>query len=135
MKTLVAVVLSASSFLVINQALAGRPNLTPEQLAKAREVASKINPPIDFDALLDEADRLGVVCEGKLTIKGNIKTCKYSVETAQSEERIQASKERQAKLREENARLDEQIQTRKERIIKKVNELSDEAERRLSTQR
>jgi hypothetical protein len=51
-----------------------------------------MKPPVDFDAMLDEAGRLGVVCEGDLTRRAILKMCKLDVETAQS-------RERQARLR------------------------------------
>jgi hypothetical protein len=93
-----AIVLTIS--LSISQALA-KPNMSPEQLAKARETASQMKPPVNFDALLDEADRLGVNCEGDLTRKGIIRACENKIKISQSDERIRASKERQAKLDEE----------------------------------
>ena len=104
-------------------ALAG-PDLTPEQRTKAREVASQLKPPVDFDALLAEADRLGVICEGNLTIRGNIKTCINGVKIAQS-------KERQAKLDAESARLDEENARLDEEAIRMINEISDKAEQKL----
>ncbi len=108
-----------------------RPDLTPEELAKAQEIASQMNPPVDINTLLDEAERLGVECKGNLTLRPMIKACSNKVETAQMDEDIQASKERvvaidediqaskvrvvasqerQAKLDEDNARLDKEYQ-------------------------
>jgi hypothetical protein len=102
MKTFVAVLLSASSFLVASQALADRLNLTPEQLAKARESASQLNPPVDFDAMLDEVDRLGVECTGDLTRKARIIICGQRINNA--------------KLDAENARLKADTEATKARI-------------------
>ena len=131
-----ALIMSATLF-TASFALAG-PDLTPEQLAKAREVASQMKPPVDFDALLAEADRLSVDCEGDLTRRAIIKMCKFDVETAQSKERIEASKERQAKLDEEieaskerQAKLDAESARLDEEAIRMINELSDKAEQKL----
>jgi hypothetical protein len=89
-----------------------KPDMTPEQLTKAREIAVQLKPTVDFDALLDEADRLGVVCEGDLTRRAIIKMCKMDVEIAQSKERqakldeeYNASRERTAKILEETKRI------------------------------
>lgn len=94
-----------------------RPNFTAEQLAKARKAASEAKDPIDFDALMDEADRLGVECEGDLTKYSWIKICKINVKGAQARERTEASKKRQKATREETIRI--------------LNEAADEAERKL----
>jgi len=110
-----ALIMSATLF-TASFALAG-PDLTPEQLAKARETAQNMKPPVDFDALLVEADRLDVECTGDLSRKVRIEICAGNVEIAQS-------KERQAKLDEESARLDEEA-------IRMINELSDKAEQKL----
>jgi hypothetical protein len=114
--------------LYASQALA-RPDLTPEQLAKAKETASQMNPPIDVDEMLKEADRLGVECEGDLTLRYKIKMCYLRVDTAQSKEwieaskkRQEASKERQAKLDEENAKLDEETA----KILKETKQIAKE---------
>ncbi|GHU21244.1 hypothetical protein FACS189475_10440 [Betaproteobacteria bacterium] len=107
-KTLIASILLASS-LYTGLALAS-PDLTPEQLAKAKETASQMKPPVDFEAMLKEADRLGVECQGNLTIRAIIKACLNGIEIAQS-------KERQAKI--------------EERLVKKVNDLADKAEKKL----
>jgi DNA anti-recombination protein RmuC len=130
-KSLVVTALLASSLLATNQALADKPKLTPEEFAKAEQLASQIKPPVDLKALLKEADRLGVECIGKLTIKANIKACKYGVETAQADEEIKkldeeikSSRERQAKLDEENARL--KADTRN-----KINDIVEKADKKL----
>jgi hypothetical protein len=68
----VSTILASSLFTAQAQA---RPDLTPEQLAKARETASQMKPPVDFDALLNEADRLDVECKGDLTNRIVLKTC------------------------------------------------------------
>lgn len=68
-----------------------------------------MKPPVDFDALLDEADRLGVACTGNFTLRPIIKTCSNKVETAQMEEDIQASKKRQVKLDEEYEAMGQEI--------------------------
>jgi hypothetical protein len=116
-----ALILSVS--LSASQALA-KPEMTPEQLAKARETAALMKPPVDFDALLDEADRLGVVCEGELTIRANIRTCINGVKIAQS-------KERQAKLGADTARLREENEQIEDRLKRKVHDLADKAEQKL----
>ncbi|GHU38055.1 hypothetical protein AGMMS50256_36790 [Betaproteobacteria bacterium] len=107
-KTLIASILLASS-LYTGQALAS-PDLTPEQLGKAKETASQMKPPVDFEAMLKEADRLGVECTGDLTRKIKIASCSLKVDTAQSEER-------QVKIREETIQI--------------VNDLADKAEKKL----
>ncbi len=94
-----------------------RPDLTPEELAKAQEIASQMNPPVDINTLLDEAERLGVECDN-ISRKIKLKSCILKVDTEQS-------KERQAKLDEDNARLDKEA-------IQMVNALSEEAERKLN---
>jgi hypothetical protein len=119
-KALIASLVFANNLLVGD--VLAKPNMTPEQLAKARETAAQMTPPVDFDALLDEADRLGVVCEGNLTIKGNIKTCKYRIETAQSKERVAVSRERQAKLDEEINAKGEKI----ERILEDTKRIANQ---------
>ena len=111
-----------------------RPDLTPEELAKAQEIASQMNPPVNINTLLDEAERLGVDCKGNLTLRPMIKACSNKVDTAQMDEDIQASKERQAKQEIEIARLQADTKRREEELIQKVNALSEEAERRLNQQ-
>jgi hypothetical protein len=129
-KALVASLFLVPSLFVASEALA-KPDLTPEQLAKAKETASKLNPPVDFDVLMNEADRLGVECTGDLTRKIKIEGCRLKVDTAQSEERqakldkeIEASKERQNKLDEEHKVIED-------RLKKKVNDLADKADKKL----
>jgi hypothetical protein len=128
-------------------------DMTPEQLTKAREIATQLKPPVDFDALLDEADRLGVVCEGNLTIRANIRTCINGVKIGQSKERQAASKERQAKLDEdinasrqrqakldeenarldeENARLDEEYKAKRKELARIVDETKRIADQKLN---
>jgi hypothetical protein len=107
-KALISALILSTTSLLASQALA-RPDMTPEQLTKAREVASQMKPPVDFDALLAEADRLDVECKGDLTKRIVIKTCKGYVETAQIKEDTQASRERQAKLDKEIEALEKEI--------------------------
>jgi hypothetical protein len=126
-KALIASIFLVSS-LFVGEALA-KPDLTPEQLARARETAQQMKPPVDFDALLQEADRLGIECEGDLTRRAIIKMCKLDVETSQSKERQIQSKERQAKLDAENAKLDEEYKVAEERLKRKVNDLADQADK------
>jgi len=107
-------------FLASSQALAEKPNLTPEQLAKAREAAAQLNPPVDFDKMLDEVDRLGVECTGDLTRKARIHICGQKIENAQ--------------LKEENARLKadtEATQARIDKIDKENAELIREIQQRI----
>ena len=89
LKALVIPALFASGLLASNQALA-RSDMTPEQLAKARTSASQLNPPVDFDALMDEADKLGVKCEGDLTLRYKIKMCSLKVDNAKLDEEYKA---------------------------------------------
>ena len=110
-------VLTLSISISASDALA-KPNMTDEQLAKAREVASKLNPPIDFDAMIIEADRLGVECEGDLTRRAVIKMCKMDVDTALLDEET-------ARLREENTEIEARLRA-------KINALSDSAEQKLN---
>lgn len=79
-----------------------KPDLTPEQLQRAREVAAQID--VDFDFMLSEADRLGVVCDGDLTRKIKIATCDTRVKGAQSEERERQNIERAADIAREQLR-------------------------------
>ncbi|MDR0717189.1 MAG: hypothetical protein LBF50_07225, partial [Azoarcus sp.] len=92
-------------------------NLTPEQLAKARESASQLNPPVDFDAMLDEVDRLGVECTGDLTRKARIIICGQKIENTKKQENIdrlkadtEATKARTEQIHKENAILIKQLQ-------------------------
>jgi hypothetical protein len=101
-----------------------KPEMTLEQLAKAREIATKMNPPIDFDAMLAEANRLGVECEDDLTRRAAIKMCMLDVDTAQSKERQQASRKRQAKL-------DEEYKASQERTKKMLEEIKQTAKEKL----
>jgi hypothetical protein len=114
-KTLIVFTILASSLFAAQ--VQARPDLTPEQLAKARETASQMKPPVDFDAMLDEIDRLGVECTGDLTRKIRIESCRLRIDTAQS-------KERQEKLREENAKLDKEA-------IQMINDIADKADKKL----
>lgn len=118
-KALVASVLFASSLFASGQALAGNNDLTPEQLAKARESASQLNPPVDFDAMIKEANRLNVECTGDLTRKVRIHICGQDIEIAKKQERIdkkQANIDRlkadTEKTRKENAELIREAQQR-----------------------
>jgi hypothetical protein len=122
-KTLVVSAFLASTLFAANQALADKPKLTPEEFAKAEQLASQIKPPIDLKALLDEADRLGVKCE-KFNLKAYIKTCSSKVEIAQADEEIKAADERIKKLDEENARL--KADTRN-----KINDIVEKADKKL----
>jgi hypothetical protein len=122
-KALLASIVLASSLFVTSEALA-KPDLTPEQLAKARETAQQMKPPVDFDALLQEADRLGVECQGNFALRPIMNTCKNNVEIAQSKERQAQSKERQAKL-------DEEYKVTEERLKRKVSDLADQADKKL----
>jgi hypothetical protein len=108
-----ALVLTIS--LSTNQALAAKPELIQEQLTKAREIASQMKPPVSFDALLDEADRLGVKCEGDLTRRILIATCKLKVDSV----KLDADT---ARLREENAKLDEAYKAKRKELAKIVDE-------------
>ena len=103
-----------------------KPNMTDEQLAKAREVASKLNPPIDFDAMILEAEKLGIDCSDKdLTKRPFIRACMNRIESAKLDEEIKASQARQAIL-------DENIRATEERLREKVNALADSAEHKLN---
>ncbi|MDR1988245.1 MAG: hypothetical protein LBQ24_05990 [Candidatus Peribacteria bacterium] len=104
-KAFVAVILSASALLVAAPALADRPNLTPEQLAKARESARQLNPPVDFDAMLEEVDRLGVECTGDLIKRIEIHLCRQKISNAKIKADTEAT-------RKENATLIREIQQR-----------------------
>lgn len=111
-RTLLTATLIVSSFLVSSQAFAGRPNLTPEQLTKARESASQLNPPVDFDAMLDEGDRLDVECTGDLTRKARIIICGQKIENAQIKVDTEVKRVRNREIDKENAELIREIQQR-----------------------
>jgi preprotein translocase subunit SecD len=118
-KSLVVTALLASSLLASNQALAAKPELTQEQLTKARASASQLNPPVNFDALMEEADRLNVECTGDLTRKARIIICGQDVENARikidteaRKARIQAIEADTEATRKENTRLIREIQQR-----------------------
>jgi len=114
-KTLVTSILFASSLFVSGQALADKPNMSQEQLTKARAAAAQLNPPVDFDAMIKEADSLNVECTGDLTRKARIIICGQKIENAQIQAEnarikadTEATKARTEQLRKENARLDEE---------------------------
>jgi hypothetical protein len=115
MKTLVAVLLSASSFLAASQALADKPTLTAEQLAKARESASQLNPPVDFDAMLEEIDTLGVECKGNLIKRIEIHLCRQKIENAKKQKNID-------RLEAENARLDKETAKHIRELQRRIRE-------------
>jgi hypothetical protein len=108
-----------------------KPEMSAEQLAKAREIAAKMNPPVDFDTMLAEADRLGVECQGNLTIRANIKTCLNNIEIAQSKERVTKLDEETAVLREKNKKLDEEYKASQERTKKMLEEMKEIAKEKL----
>lgn len=112
-----AIIPIALSFVFITTSSYSRPNFTEEQLTKARKAASEAKYPVDFDALMDEADRLDLECEGDLTDWFWIKMCKLDVEGAQAREWIEKSKKRQEATRKETIRL--------------INEAADIAEKKL----
>jgi hypothetical protein len=98
-KALIAATILASSFFTA-QALA-RLDLTPEQLAKARETASQMNPPVDFDVMLEEVDRLNVECTGDLTRKARIIICGQKIENAKlDKETAERIRELQKRIKE-----------------------------------
>jgi hypothetical protein len=109
-----------------SQALA-RHDLSPERLAKARKAGRQLNPPVDFDALMKEADRLGVECTGDLTRKARIIICGQGIENAQIEARIQATR---ADTEATRARI-EATKARIEKIDKENAELIREIQRRI----
>ena len=147
LQNIVRTVLFSLLVSVSTEAMA-RPDLTPEELAKAQEIASQMNPPVDINTLLDEAERLGVECKGNLTLRPMIKACSNKVETAQMDEDIQASKvrvvasqERQAKqeieiarLQAENGRLDEEYKAMGQEIKETLDEAKQIAGEKLSQQ-
>ena len=131
-QTLVASLFLVPSLFGASEALA-KPDLTPEQLAKAKETASQMKPPVDFEAMLNEADRLGVECTGDLTRGARIVICGQKVENAKIQENIdrlkadtEATKARREaikaetetikaetkKIHEENAELIREVQQR-----------------------
>jgi hypothetical protein len=125
LKIFVMPALLASSLLANGQALAEH-KLTTEQLIKARQSASQLNPPVDFDALIKVADRLGVECTGDLTRKARIIICGQKVENAQIradteatrvkikaiEADTEAIRARNKQIDEENAELIRDVQRR-----------------------
>lgn len=108
----------ATSVLISSALVAGsaqaRPNMTDEELTKARHTASQLKPAINLDELLDEADRLGVICDGDLGHRVVLKTCAGNVKIAQS-------RERQAKLDEDNAKLDQELKDKVNALAKSVD--------------
>ncbi|GHU32857.1 hypothetical protein FACS189497_14580 [Betaproteobacteria bacterium] len=117
-KALAASLFLVSSLLATGEALA-KHDLTPEQLAKARETASKLNPPVDFDVLMNEADRLGVECTGDLTRGVRIAICEKKINNAKKQENIdkleadtKATKARKEQIHKENSELIREVQQR-----------------------
>jgi len=125
LKKLVATVV-LSSTLALAPTAEAKPNMTEEQLAKAREVASKLNPPVNFDEMLIEADRLGVECNGNLTIRANIRACLNGIKIEQSKEEIAKLDEEilasQARQAESRARLSEKVADLVNDIEQKLNQ-------------
>ena len=118
-----ALILSVS--MSASDALA-KTNLSEEQLAKAREVASQMKPPVDFDQMILEAEKLGIECGDKdLTKRPFIRSCMNRIETAKLDEEITASKERQAKL-------DEEIATIETEMKQQLSEIASQAEQKLN---
>jgi hypothetical protein len=102
-----------------SQALA----LTPEELAKAQELGSQLNPPVDIAELLADAEKYGVPCDP--TSKLRIRICGQKIEiealkasTEASRVRTEALKEDTEKTRQENAELIRELQ----RIIEEKNQ-------------
>jgi hypothetical protein len=121
LKALVTAVLFAYGLLATNQALA-RPDLTAEQLTKAQEAAAQLNPPVDFDALMDEADKLGVECTGDLTRKARIIICGQDVENAKIQGDINRLKAENSRLDQENARLDQETAKHIRELQRRIKE-------------
>lgn len=117
--SLALIVLSLLSFTSYSLA---RPNLTEEELAQARKAGAEAKYPINFDALMDEADRLGVECEGDLTTWVKQRICSIRVESAQFRESTEASKKRQAEIQKETARLIHEAADKAERKLKQMKE-------------
>ena len=125
LKKLVATVV-LSSTLALAPTAEAKPNMTEEQLAKAREVASKLNPPVNFDEMLIEADRLGVECgDINLTLRGNVRTCVNRIKIAQGKEEI-------AKLDEEILASQARQAESENRLRQNIAELANEAEQKLN---
>ena len=77
------------------------PTMTQEELTKAREVASQIKPPVDFDLMMAEAKRLGVECGNKFEYKYQIKTCSLKVDNAQIDERTMENLKKATEIAED----------------------------------
>jgi hypothetical protein len=107
---ILAIVLSVS--LSASQALA----LTPDELAKAQELGSQMNPPVDVAELLAEAEKYGVECD--VSKKLRISVCREDIEIAKLEAEIEASKARTEALKAEGERIDQQT-------LEKVRDLQD----------
>jgi septal ring factor EnvC (AmiA/AmiB activator) len=134
-----ALVLSAG-LSVTGEVLAGN-ELSPEQLAKAREAARQLTPPVDFDALMKKVDQFGVECTGDLTRKVRIDICTDKVKNAKTEADTQATRARieatkadteatQARIEATRARI-EATEARIEKIDKENAELIREIQRRI----
>jgi len=121
LKALMSAVMISSSVLVASNALA-KPNMTEEQLEKAKVTASQMKPPVDFIAMLDEADKFGVECKGNLTIRANIRACLNGISIAQSKERQAALTSEGERLRAEGERLDAENDALREDIVKIVQD-------------
>lgn len=122
-KSIFIVILTACLLALAPQAHS-RPAFTKEELAKARKAASEAKHPIDFDAVMDEADRLGIECEGDLTTWGWIEICRTKVSAAQARERTAASKKRVVESRKRQEAM-------RNETIRLINEAADKAEKKL----
>jgi hypothetical protein len=108
-KALIAALVLSTS-LSVGQALA-KHELSPEQLAKAREAGKQLNPPVDFDALMSEADKLGVECTGDLTRKARIIICGQRIENAKLKADTQATRARIEATKADTQATEARIQT------------------------
>ena len=129
------IIVSAAAFaiclLFYGSPAGSRPSFTEAELTKARNAASTAKYPIDFDKLMDEADRLGVECEGDLTDYIWIRMCSIDVDSAQvrertaaSKRRIEESKKRQEVIRRETARLIIEAADMAEKKLQKIENKS-----------
>jgi hypothetical protein len=73
----------------------------PQDMEKARNAGLGLNPPLDVDALFQEAEDLGVECLGDLTARFRLEICRNRVEAARSRGEAARNLEDAARIEEE----------------------------------
>ncbi len=116
LKAVIASILLSSSLFITSEAQAH--DYTPEQVAKAQELANTMKTPVDIEALLAEADKLGVECDISTRIR--IGSCETKIETEQSKRRTAILQAENERLDQENAELMREAQKLARELLNKL---------------